>query len=558
MPENRQQRLKAAFDAQQSGHFDEARDLCRDILSLDPHYPDANNLMGLLYIQSREPMKAVRHIKRALRADRENAQAHYNLGVAYKDLERMPEAAKAFAEAALLDDDKTEYQSSLGNALRLSGQHAEAVQILERAVRKASGNQGLRLNLALAQNDLGTTLIRKGDTQQAVRHFLRAIELEPGHAQAYMNLGLTLEQLGELENASRNYKAAIKAQPGFADAHFQLAHLRTHRSSKSEISAMKRLLEKPGTDRKDKLHLAYGLGFALESAERYPEAFSYMTQAHRLQDDRSSFDIGAASKRFDKIQHIFSKERLAKPEASGLPDERPVFIVGMPRSGTTLAEQVLASHPSVHGKGEFMALARATRLVSPRQPYPVGLEQLSKDQLDAAAEAYLHELTAGAGDALRVTDTTPMNFLLTGFASMMLPGARFVFCTRDPMDNCLSVYRQMLTGANEFTHTLENLGAYYRLHRDLLNHWESALPGRVFRLQYEDLIRDNENQVGKVLEFCGLPFDDRCLKFYETDRVVRSPSAAQVRQPVYDTSIGAWKHYEKELGPLMEALKGET
>ncbi|MEE4216061.1 MAG: sulfotransferase [Xanthomonadales bacterium] len=558
MTKDLRQRLKAAFEIHQSGRLDEARGLYREILSLEPHDADTNNLMGLLCIQSGAPVKAARHLKRALRADPENAQAHYNLGVAYKDMERMPEAAEAFATAALLDDDKIEYQSSLGNALRLSGRAAEAVRILERAVRKASGNPGLRLNLALAQNDLGASLIRKRAPQQAVRHFLRAIELEPAHARAHMNLGLTLEQLGQLAGAERSYRAAIKAQPGFADAHFQLAHLRTHRSSQTEISAMKSLLKKPGTGRKDRIRLAYGLGFAMESAERYPEAFSYMTRAHRLQADRSSFDIGTACRRFEKIQHIFSKERLAAAEANGPPDERPVFIVGMPRSGTTLAEQVLASHPSVHGTGETMALARAARLASPRQPFPGGLDQLSEDQLNAAAEAYLLELTADAGGALRLTDTTPMNFLYAGFAAMLLPGARFVFCTRDPMDNCLSIYRQMLTGANEFTHTLENLGAYYRLHLDLLNHWESALPGRVFRLQYEDLIRDNENQVGKLLEFCGLPFDDRCLKFYESDRVVRSPSAAQVRQPVYDTSIGAWKRYEKELTPLMDALRGTS
>lgn len=555
MTKDLQQRLKAAFQIHQSGRLDDARGLYREILSLEPHNADANNLMGLLCIQSGALVKAARHLKRALRSDPKNAQTHYNLGVAYKDLERMAEAAEAFRRAALLDSDNTEYQSSLGNALRLAGQAPEAVGILEPALRKASGNRGLRLNLALAQNDLGTTLIRKGDPQQAVRHFLRAIELEPAHAQAHMNLALTLEQLGELESAAECYKAALEAQPEFTDAHFQLAHLRTHRSGKKEISAMKELLDKPGTARKDKIRLAYGLGFALESAGKYPEAFSHMTQAHQLQSEQSRFDIKTASKRFGDVRHIFSQERLAEPETGGPPDERPVFIAGMPRSGTTLAEQVLASHPLVHGKGESMALARAASFLSPKQHFPEGLEQLSKDRLDAAAEAYLVDLTAGAGDARRITDTTPMNFLFTGLAAMMLPGARFVFCTRDPMDNCLSLYRQMLTGANEFTHTLKNLGDYYRLHLELLEHWESSLEGRVFRLQYEDLVRDTEPQVRRLLEFCGLSFDERCLRFYESDRVVRSPSAAQVRQPVYDTSIGAWKNYERELAPLMEALK---
>jgi len=557
MPDNQQQSLAAALKIHQSGRLEEAGKLYREVLSRDPQHPDANNLIGLLYIHSGHPVRATRHIRRALRSDPNNAQSHCNLGIAYKDLGRMSEAADSFARAAQLDEGNTTYHSSHGNALRLAGKQREAVQVLENAIRRASGAQDIRLNLALAQNDLGTALIKEQDPGQAVRHFLRAIELQPGHAQAQMNLGMTLEQLGELDDAARHYKAAIEARPEFTDAHFHLAHLRTHHSSKSEIEAMKRLFSKPGLPEKDGIHLAYGLGFALESAENYAEAFSYMARAHELQARHSTFNVAETSSLFADIHRVFNKSRLEEPEAAGSPDKRPVFIVGMPRSGTTLAEQVLASHPAVHGNGESMALSRAVKSLCGGQPYPDGLGQLSKDRLDAAAGAYLEALAAKAGNVQRVTDTTPMNFLLVGIASILLPAARFVICARDPMDNCLSIFRQMLTGANEFSHTLEDLGAYYRLHQELMDHWESGLSGRVFRLQYEDLVRDNEHQVKRLLDFCELPFDDNCLKFYESDRVVRSPSAAQVRQPAYDTSIGAWKRYESELGPLKEALNRE-
>ena len=550
-----QEKLKQAISAHQSGRLDDARRLYREVLSLNPQLPDANNLMGLLLIQSKEPVKAVRHIKRALRIDPKNAQSHFNLGIAYKDLERMSEAANAFAEAALLDTSNIEYQSSLGNALRLAGQPRQAVQVLEKALLKASGNQGVRVNLALAQNDLGAMRVREGEQGQAAQHFLRAIKLEPGHAQAHMNLGLTLEQLGELDKAAIHYQAAIKAQPGFTAAHFQLAHLRTHHSSESEISAMKHLLGSPESTEKDRVQLAFGLGQALESIGEYREAFSYMKEAHRLQSKQTPFSLAAATEQFAEIHRVFNLDRLKNPETCGPTDQRPVFIVGMPRSGTTLAEQVLSSHPGVRGTGESVALALAARSLSGEKPYPGGLENLSEDRLDAAATTYLTSLTAGSDDAIRITDTTPMNFLLVGFAAMLLPGARFVFCTRDPMDNCLSLFRQMLTGANEFTHTLEDLGGYYRLHHDLMQHWQAALGERVYQLRYESLILENEQQVRNLLEFCELPFDDRCLRFYESERVVRSPSAAQVRQPVYDTSIGAWKRYEEELAPLSKALK---
>jgi tetratricopeptide (TPR) repeat protein len=557
MPDSHDHQVQQAWKDHQEGRIDEARRAYRELLSRNPQDPVCNNLMGLLCIQSGQAVRAARHIQRALRSDPGNSQSHYNLGIAYKDQERLREASRSFAEAARLDPQNIDYQASLGNALRLSGQHTEAVQVLEKARRKVSGSESIRTNLALAQNDLGAALIRKGEAAQAIRHFLRTVELEPRHAAAHLNLGLTLEQLGRLEEAARHYAAAIAARPDLTDAHFQLAHMRTHQSTDREIDAMKRLLDARGIALQDRVKLAYGLGFALESAGRYAEAFDYMARAHDLQKPESSFDINVAEKHFERIKRVFSTERLSKPEAVGIDDDRPVLIVGMPRSGTTLAEQILASHPAIQGRGESTALARSTSALAGRALYPEGLSRLDKGALLEASKAYLAELCKDVDTARRVTDTTPMNFLLVGLAAMMLPRARFVFCVRDPLDNCLSIYRQMLTGANAYCHTLEDLGAYYRLHASLAEHWVTALEGRVFKLQYEDLVQHNEHQAKALLEFCGLEFDERCLKFYETERVVRSPSAAQVRQPVYTSSIGAWKNYREQLEPLRRALRIE-
>lgn len=548
-------RLKQAYAAHRSGQLDEARGMYQEFLSMDPYHADANNLMGLLYIQSKKPVKAVRHIRRALRADPENAQSHFNLGVAYKDQGRIADAADALAEAARLDPGNMEYTSSHGNALRLTGKPEEAARILEQAFRRASGNRGVRLNLALAQNDLGAALIKRGDPAQGIRHFLRALDLEPGHAPAHMNLGLTQEQLGMVEEAGKHYRAAIKANPDFADAHFQLAHLRTQRSSENEIEAMKRLLDKPGTHSRDRICLGFGLGFALESAGRYAQAFRCMERAHQLQSAGKRFDIEAEANRFAAIKTVFSSERLARPEATGTGDAHPVFIVGMPRSGTTLTEQILASHPDLFGAGESMALAQAARDCAEGQAYPAGLERMDSKKLLLAGQKYLSGLPHDANNARRFTDTTPMNFLFVGFAALLFPEAKFILCERDPMDNGLSLYRQMLTGFNEFAHDLETMGAYFRLQQDLMEHWKNTLGERALRLQYEELVCNSEDKVHRLLTFCGLPFDERCMKFYQSDRVVRSPSAAQVRQPVFDSSIGAWKRYEKELAPLQAALQ---
>jgi Flp pilus assembly protein TadD len=553
MAEQLTRKLQEAFEAHRSGRRDEARRVYQDVLSDHPHDPDANNLMGLLCIEEKKPVRALRYIRRALAVDSGNAQSHYNLGIAMRDLDRMAEAAEAFAAAVTLDPENIEFRSSLGNALRLSGNYPESVRVLETAYRKASGNKNLRRNLALAQNDLGASLIRDGDPAQAMRHFERAIELEPLHAEAHINIGLTLEQLGDFENAARHYAAAIRARPDFADAHFQLAHLRTHRSTPAEIEAMTRLVDSPRTRHADRARLAHGLGFALESAENYAKAFSYMSLAHEIERKRSPFDLEAAATAFKAIRRVFDRDRLAEAgQRSG--DDRPVLIAGMPRSGTTLTEQILASHPEVLGMGEMMALSKIARSLASPRPFPEGLETLGKEQILGASDAYLESLTRDAQGQTRITDTTPMNFLLIGLAAILLPSARFVICMRDPMDNCLSIFRQMLTGANEFAHRLEDLGAYYRLHFDLVRHWKELLDKRVFCLQYEHLVEDSEAQIRRLLDFCDLPFDSRCLAFHESRRRVRSPSAAHVRQPIYADSIGAWRRYEKELAPLRAAL----
>jgi len=555
MAEQLTQKLQEAIEAHRSGQPDDARRAYQEVLSEHPHDPDANNLMGVLCIEEKKPVRALRHIRRALAVDSGNAQSHYNLGIAMRDLERMAEAVEAFEAAVTLDPENVEFRSSLGNALRLSANYPESVRVLEAAYRKASGNKNLRRNLALAQNDLGASLIRDGNPGQAMRHFERAIELEPLHAEAHINIGLTLEQLGDFENAARHYAAAIRARPDFADAHFQLAHLRTHRSTPAEIEAMKRLVDSPRTRHADRARLAHGLGFALESAENYAKAFSYMSLAHEIERKRSPFDLEAAATAFKAIRRVFDRDRLAEAgQRSG--DDRPVLIAGMPRSGTTLTEQILASHPEVLGKGEMMTLSEITRSLAPSRPFPEGLESLEKEQILAASGKYLEALTRNAEGHTRITDTTPMNFLRVGLAAILLPSARFVICLRDPLDNCLSIFRQMLTGANEFAHRLEDLGGYYRLHFELVHYWKEALGKRVFCLQYENLVKNSEKQIRQLLDFCGLPFDSRCLDFHESQRRVRSPSAAHVRQPIYADSVGAWKRYEKELAPLRAGLAG--
>jgi tetratricopeptide (TPR) repeat protein len=555
-PHKVQAMLQQAWQIHQAGRLAQAEKIYRNILSVSPAHPDANNLMGLLSIQTQRPGAAEKYIRQALRGDPVNAQSHFNLGIACKDLRRFEEAALHFGRAAKLQPGNAEALSSQGNALRLSGKAAEAVQILKAALRLAPGHRGARQNLGLALNDLGAELNRSGKTDQALECLRKALQYTPHNPQALTNIGVTLEQQGDLDNAARHYQAAVKARPQFADPHFFLAHLRTHDSTPAEIDSMRKLFASPGATKTDRVQLAFGLGFALEAAGDYGEAFRYMSEGHRLQGEESTFSLERETRRFKELKNGFSADHLTSMMDGGLADPRPVFIVGMPRSGTTLAEQILASHSEVHGAGEQTKLAEIVGSLAQTTKTNSGGSgpDIKGSQLRRAARAYMNLIATEAGDARRITDTTPMNFPWVGMAAMMLPRARFVICRRDPMDNCLSVFRQYLTGANDYAHQLEDLGGYYLLHRELTDHWMEVMPGRVHLFQYERVIADAEQEIRRLLGFCELPFEPRCVAFHQSDRLVRSPSAAQVRQPVYDSSVGAWRKYEHHLALLKEAL----
>ena len=610
-------RLQRAWQQHQAGQLKAAERAYRKILSLSPGHSDANNLMGLLCIQTRRPELATTHIQRALKSDPDNSQSHYNLGIACKDLGRLEDAERHFRRTVKLAPDNIEAMNSLGNSLRLQGQDEEAgnwfKKILARQPRHSGAlcNLGYLLNkqqrfkpaenrfhkalasqpnMVEAMNGLGEMLIAQGKNEPARAHLLQAVQisdnytdawnnlgvanqklgfmqealaafekataLRPVDARAWTNLGLTREQTGALDEAAASYRSAIRADSHFADAHFYLAHLRTHVSTSDEIEAMEILIRDQPLEDKDTMLLAFGLGCALESAGDYSRAFHFMGEGHRIQSQGQEFNLATETERFARIMKIFNRDLTERITGLGVQDDRPVLVAGMPRSGTTLAEQVLASHPQVHGAGESMALAGAAKRLSndTKLPFPLGLEPLRKDRLRVEAEQYLSQLYTGAENATRITDTTPMNFLFTGLAACLLPGARFIHCLRDPLDNCLSIYRQMLTGPQGFEHKLEDLGGYYRLHADLLLHWLKLLGDRFYILQYENLVLEPEAEIRRLLDFCGLPYNERCLAFHETDRVVRSPSAGQVRQALYTTSIGAWKRYESSLQPLKDAL----
>ena len=492
-------RLRKAWNQHQAGQLTAAGRVYRELLAEVPDNPDLNNLAGLLQLQTGQPDQAEKLIRRALQAEPGNPQSHYNLGMACKDQHQWENAAEAFQACVDLATDNAQAMNSLGNALRLGGQPKKALSWLERAIALQPGHPAILLNLGMlhnqmgkyeeaegylsklvavqpknaeAWNDLGVAHSKLGKPDKALQAYREATRASRDFSLAWLNRGQLEEQLGQLEAAAKSFQQAISSNPALIDAHFHLAHLRTHSSTAGEIDALETLWSKGGLDSTQASRLAYALGFAHESNGDHDHAFHYMSEAHGLLGKRHGFDIESHRDAVLDNIALCTTENLAARSVAENRDERPVLICGMPRSGTTLVEQILASHPQVFATGEQVVLARLAGELAAETGthFPACLLSASQEWLSDAARQYGETVLAPSGDAPRITDTTPMNYLYLGLVAMLYPKARIVLCMRDPMDNCLSIYRQPLTEPHAYAHDLRTLGHFYALHTQITRH----------------------------------------------------------------------------------------
>lgn len=397
--------------------------------------------------------------------------------------------------------------------------------------------------------------------EEAAAAWRRALELAPQRAGYHSNLGNALLNLGRLEEARRCYQLAVELDPALAAAFFQWARGARHRlAHPAEMDGVEAVLQRPDLDADDRAFFHFALGKIYDDSGLYDLAWPHFAAGNRLEAVRQPFEATAHAAHVDELIGYFSAGRLAD-RGLGTHDPRPVFIVGLPRSGTTLVEQILASHPEVHGAGEREDLGRIEAGLSGRTPsgtpYPVCLDDLGPGPARELARRYLEGVCARAGDAVRVTDKMPHNFLRLGLAALLLPAARVIHCRRAPRDTCLSIFFQKFSGANPYAYDLNRIAAFHRDYRRLMEHWRAALPLAMLEVRYEDLVADQEAQTRRLLDFCGLAWRDECLSFFRARRSVATSSSWQVRQPVYRSSLARWRNYEKHLTPLLEALTSD-
>jgi tetratricopeptide (TPR) repeat protein len=526
---------------------------------------------------------AVAAFDKALAIDAGNIVAWHNRGLALEALGRDAEAAESFKRALSLRPGLVETHFSLANVLQRLQRYDEAVDHYRRTLAqwpdfaRAHANlgsaffklhrweealQSLQRALALQPEQaqvheaIGLALRQLQRDAESVESFEKALAIEPGNADFMRNKAIGLNALGRIEEARALMERAIGLRPREAGFYVTLSVMKRFAAGDPEIAAMQELLAEtlPAAVQSD-LHFA--LAKAYDDSGEPERAFPHLVQANALKRREVAYDERTELAGMEGIAETFTPALLASKTGQGNPSDRPIFVVGMPRSGTTLVEQILASHPGVFGAGEQKAFEEAvTSLVRPSQPgYPRMVPDLTAEELNALGTAYLSRMAALVPDDLRFTDKLPPNYNYVGLIHLALPNARIVHVQRDPIDTCLSIFSTNFADPPAFAYDLGELGRYYRAYERLMDHWRAVLPeGVMLEVRYEDVVADVEGQARRLLAHCGLAWDPACLEFHTTARPVRTASVAQVRQPIYRSSVARWRRYQDQLAPLLEAL----
>ena len=520
-PANPLYRHNLAGVLKERGEYAEAERRYREALTLKPDYVDAHLQLGLLHAARRDFPAALVCYDQALKLEPRFYPAWASRGEALFELARRDEALESWRKARELADLDPVQLQMLGGAFREAGEYGTARECHERALV-------LRPDDAQVHNSLGNALGMQGDFLGAERHYRQALTLRPGYAGALHNLsGITKLRYGDplwpqLE--------ALEARLGeLPPAEAALVH--------------------------------FALGKVREDAREYAAAFRHYAAGNALKRASLRYDEVRQAGFFREFLRLFDADFLASRARAGSDDPRPVFIVGMPRSGTSLAEQILASHAEVYGAGEIHALRNGLRAELPATEddyaLPAQLAALDTAALARGAARYCVYLDGLAPSARRVTNKLPGNTALVGLVHLLFPHAVIVHCTRDARDTCLSNFTKLFTTGHAFSYDQGELGRFHRMYAELMVGWQRVLPaGRLYTLNYEALVEDFEGESRRLVAACGLAWDPGCLRFYDTPRSVKTASLAQVRQPVYASSVGRWKHYQQELAPLLAALSG--
>lgn len=504
------------------GQVYKAEKLCRYFLQKNPHHPEAMRLLAAIGVQL--------HI--------------------YDDAEFLLESALE------LEPDFDLARMDYVKVLHKRQKFAEAWEAAAELRRRMPGNLAAELAYANQCSAIGRY-------DEALEVLDPLVEVSPQPWNVQMLRGHALKTIGKHDAAIDAYRAAYAGRPAFGDAWWSLANMKTFRFDDDELDRMRRMLEAGGLTPVDEIHMQFALGKALEDREEWAAAFEHYARGNAIKCAQIDYSADRMREDFERQKDFFTAERSTELLQGGHDAPDPIFVVGLPRAGSTLVEQILASHPQVDGTLELPnVLALAHRLNGRRRKgdehrYPGVLADMPVDERAELGRRFIEETRVHRDDAPLFIDKMPNNFRHIGLIFSILPNARVIDARRSPMGCCFSGFKQLFAEGQEFSYSQEDIGRYYRDYVDLMDHWNAVYPGRILQVNYEDVVDDLETQVRRMLDYLGLPFDPACVEFHRTQRSVRTASSEQVRQPIYRSGVEQWKHFEPWLGPLKSALGPE-
>ena len=485
---------------------------------------------------------------------------------ATRDVEGMRLLAKIGIRLGVLDDaefllesavvfepDNVQVRIDYIQALRKRQKFAQALDQAKLLVNKSKNNPQFQSLYAIE-------CMQTGDYSMALEMFEKVLLTIPNDPITLTSRGHVLKTIGSYELAVQSYQEAIKSNAEHGEAWYSLSNLKVYAFDDHEIDDMQSQIKKTSLSHMERVHLYFALGKAFEDRKKFQDSFSYYEDGNNLKKAQNRYTAENMSADFVKQKKLCIPSFFSSRNGQGYPANDPIFIVGLPRSGSTLLEQILSSHPQVDGTFELpniLSLSQQLRRrgrESKTLDYWEILEQLSEEEIKTFGKNYIADTVLHRQGAEYFIDKMPNNFRHIGLIQLILPNAKIIDARRHPMACCFSGFKQLFAEGQEFSYSLSDIGAYYKDYMELMDHWDLVLPGKILRVQYEDVVSDLEGQVRRLLEYCGLPFDNRCINFHTTDRSVRTPSSEQVRRPIYEAGLDSWRPFEDFLGPLKEAL----
>ena len=513
--------LLGVIDLTHEGQLLQADQLCRQFLRQNKHHIEAMRLLADVGIRLRVYDDAEFLLESCVELEPDNIRAR---GDYIKILNRKGKFEQAVEQARLLDEQQPQnpaWKIGMASALLGLGRVDEAVTLFEENLERTDNRAGLQVML--------------------------------GHA---------YKARGDFGEAIDAYHAACAEKPDYGDAYWSLANTKTYRFDDDELARMRHQEARTGVSNDDRIHLCFAIGKSLEDREAYDESFQYYERGNQLRFAQSGYNANRTSALMEQQRDVCARDLFEQRSDAGSQRPDPIFIVGLPRAGSTLLEQILASHSMVDGTmelHEILGLAQRLggRSVGGAPAYPQNLWELDESYFERFGEKFISDTRAYRANKPFFVDKMPNNFMHVGLIRLILPNARIIDARRHPLACGFSCFKQLFGEGQDFSYDLEAIGRYYSDYVSLMDHWDDVLPGFVLRVMHEDVVDDLETQVRRLLEFCGLPFEDACLEFHKTDRSIKTPSSEQVRQPIFRSGLDYWRNYEQWLAPLKVSLSDE-